>query len=175
MKSVLNFALFQAAWFAAILGGANGWPLLGALPAAGIVAFHLWLNQRQFWRELSLIAAVTVLGFIIEGGFMAAGLLTFAGTTPSQVLPPLWIVALWLAFGTLPNASLSWLKGRWRLQAALGAIAGPLTYVGGAKLGAAAIAEPMSLSVIAIGLAWALVMPVIFLLAEQLTPKAAVP
>ena len=173
MQSLLNFLLFQGAWFAAILGGANGWPILGALPALGVVALHLWLNQQQLWRESVLIAAVTVLGFFIEGGFMAAGLLVFTGTEPGQIAPPVWIVALWFAFATLPNASLSWLKGRWRLQAVLGAIAGPLAYVGGAKLGATTVAEPTHLSVFAIGLAWGLALPVIFQLAEHLTPRTA--
>lgn len=175
MRPLLNFALFQCAWFAAILGGANGWPLLGALPALGVAAFHLWHNRRRIRQEILLAAAVTALGTCVEGGFMAAGVLNYTGTAHGQLVPPLWIIALWLAFATLPNESLTWLKGHWPLQALLGGIAGSLTYLGGAGLGAAALSEPVHLNVIAIGIAWGLVLPAIFLLAEQFNPRAGFP
>ena len=75
---------------------------------------------------------------------------------------------MWLAFATLPRASLRWLAGRWKLQALLGAVLGPLSYLAGAELGAATLFQPTGLSLIAIGIGWALAMPLIFLLAETI-------
>ena len=41
IKAISNFILFQLAWFAAVVGGVRGWPILGVLPAIVVVAIHL--------------------------------------------------------------------------------------------------------------------------------------
>ncbi len=169
---IFNFVAFELAWLAAVSGGASGRGWTGSLPALAVVVVHL-LTVRQGWvKEAQLIAAVTVLGFVVETGFINAQLIDYAGSAGSA-FPPLWIVALWFGFGTLPNASLAWLKGRWFLQSMLGLIAGPLTYWGGVKLGAASLPEASGSALFFLGLAWALAMPAIFLLAETLAPQNA--
>ncbi|WP_373502441.1 DUF2878 domain-containing protein [Aestuariivirga sp.] len=168
--AITNFIAFELAWLAAVWGGAAGWPWLGSVPALLVAVLHLALSRGQRLREGLLIAAITVLGFALESGFMAAGLIDYAGTEPGQIAAPVWIMALWFGFATLPNASLSWLRGRWGLQFMLGAIAGPLTYWGGVKLGAATIPDGTG-ALFWIGLAWALTMPVIFLLADAISPR----
>jgi hypothetical protein len=91
----------------------------------------------------------------------------------AYAVPPVWIAAVWFGFGTLPNASLAWLKGRWKTQAILGALSGPLTYWAGVKLGAATLPDPGAAGALfAIGLAWALALPAIFLMAEAISPVA---
>ena len=168
IKSLLNFTLFQLAWFAAIMGGASGYDGLAALPAAVVVMLHLGLN-RSLWRgELWLIAAVTLLGLIVETAFIGLGALHYAGSEAGALFPPLWILALWLAFGTLPNGSLHWLKGKMLLQIGLGAVLGPLSYVAGVRLGAATLGEPEWLSIGVIGIGWGLAMPIMFRLAKRL-------
>lgn len=167
LASLFNFLAFEAAWFAAVTGGAEGWPWLGSLPALAVVLAHLALNRQRLRSELALIIAVTLLGVALETGFMGAGWIRYEG---ASVLPPVWIAALWFGFATLPNASLAWLKGRWFLQALLGIVAGPLTYWAGVKLGAATLPEGSEGSALfAIGFAWALALPAIFLLADSLT------
>ncbi len=52
----------------------------------------------------------------VEGGFLASGIIAYAGTAAGQWFPPVRIIALWFGFGTLPHASLGWLSGRWVLQ-----------------------------------------------------------
>jgi len=167
--ALFNFLAFEAAWFAAVAGGAAGRGALMSLAVVAVVAVHLALNRARLRGEILLIMAVTLLGVLIEMGFMGAGLIRYAGTVEGQALPPIWIVALWFGFATLPNASLAWLKGRWGLQALLGLLAGPLTYWGGVKLGAATLAGGWG-ALFAIGFAWALALPAIFLLAEALAP-----
>lgn len=167
--ALFNFLAFEAAWFAAVSGGAAGRGGLMSLAVVAVVAIHLALNRVRLWGEIQLILAVTLFGVLIEMGFMGAGLIRYAGTVEGQALPPIWIAALWFGFATLPNASLAWLKGRWRLQAVLGLLAGPLTYWGGAKLGAATLPDGGG-ALFAIGLAWALALPAIFLMAEALSP-----
>jgi hypothetical protein len=173
LLALFNFLAFEAAWFAAVTGGAAGRGALMSLTVVLVVAIHLFLNRARLRGEIQLILAVTVFGVLLEAGFMAAGLISYAGTAEGQVLPPVWIAALWFGFATLPNASLAWLKGRWATQALLGALAGPLTYWTGVKLGAASLPDPAQGALLAIALAWALALPVIFLLAEALSPVPA--
>lgn len=171
--ALFNFLAFEAAWFAAVSGGAAGRGGLMSLAVVAVVAIHLAINRARLWPEIGLILAVTLFGVLLETGFMGAGLIRYAGMVEGQVLPPVWIAALWFGFGTLPNASLAWLKGRWGLQVLLGAVAGPLTYWTGMKLGAASIPDGGG-ALFAIGLAWALALPAIFLMAEALAPKKPV-
>ena len=125
--ALINFFAFEAAWFAAVAGGAAGYGWLGSVPALLVVLLHLAMNRPHLIREVKLIIAVTLFGLFLETGFMGAGFLTYAGTVPGQMYPPIWVIALWFGFGTLPNASLAWLKPRPFLQVLLGAIAGPIT------------------------------------------------
>jgi hypothetical protein len=170
--ALFNFLAFEAAWLAAVTGGAAGRGTLMSLAVVAVVAIHLALNRVRLRSELLLILAVTVFGVLIEAGFMGAGLIRYAGTAEGQMLPPIWIAALWFGFATLPSASLAWLKGRWRLQVLLGGLFGPLTYWGGEKLGAATIPDGGG-ALFAIGVAWALALPAIFLMAEALSTVPA--
>jgi hypothetical protein len=167
INAIANFILFQMAWFGAIIGGASGLPLLGSIPAILVVAIHLVTNRNKLGREALLIVGITLLGVIVETGFISLGALHYSGTSADAKLPPVWIIALWFAFGTLPHGSLGWLSGRLWLQLFLGAIFGPLSYVGGVRLGAATMPEPMIDSIIIIGLGWALAMVLIFQFADK--------
>lgn len=167
--ALLNLVLFQASWFAAVAGGAAGWPLIGMFPAALTVAAHLLFNRGQMLAQVLVIAAVTLLGLLIETGFIASGAIIYAGAEPGSILPPAWILSLWFAFGTLPSASLNWLDGRWVLQAVLGAVAGPASYYGGEKLGAAVLQQPLPFAILIISAGWALAMPAIFVISNAIT------
>ncbi len=167
INAIANFILFQIAWFGAIIGGASGLPLLGSIPAILVVAIHLGVNRNKLVREALFVVGITLLGVIVETGFISLGALHYSGTSADATLPPVWIVALWFAFGTLPHGSLGWLSGRLWLQLFLGAIFGPLSYVGGVRLGAATMPEPMIDSIIIIGLGWALAMVLIFKFADK--------
>ncbi len=167
LHAVVNFALFQLAWFAAIMGGASGYGGLAGLPAVAVVMLHLGLNRLSWRGEAWLILGVTLLGLVVETAFITLGALHYAGSDTGAMLPPLWISALWLAFGTLPNGSLHWLKGKMLLQIGLGAVLGPLSYVAGVRLGAAVMGEPEWLSIGVIATGWGLAMPIMFRLARR--------
>jgi hypothetical protein len=77
-----------------------------------------------------------------------------------------WIVAMWGLFATTLNVSMSWMKNRVLLAVAMGAIGGPLSYLGGAKLGAMSFNEPLA-AILALGFAWALAMPVLMRIATR--------
>lgn len=115
--------------------------------------------------------AILLFGLLLETGLMAAGVIRYAGTEAGQIVPPVWIWALWLGFATLPTGSLGWLSGRWKSQALLGAAFGPLAYWTGTKMGAAELPDPSTPALLAIALAWALAFPAIMMLAQTIAPR----
>jgi hypothetical protein len=164
-RSVLNFALMQAGWFACVLGAANGLPWAGTAAAGAIVAWHVARATRPA-AELKLVAIVTLAGGAFDSALAAAGWVTFPNGQFAPWLAPHWIFALWALFATGLNLSLAWLKGRWWLAAAIGAVASPLSYWAGVRLGAATFVEPAHMTA-ALALGWAVILPAILRLAQR--------
>ena len=73
---------------------------------------------------------------------------------------------MWVLFATTLNLSLSFLKGRPLVAAAMGFVAGTLAYLGGAKLGGITFIDQTS-ALIALAVGWAVIMPLLTLLAER--------
>lgn len=165
MNLFLNFAAFQLGWFACVLGGANQLPWLGTLVTALIVSWHLSLAQRP-GREVTLLAAVGALGALWDSLLVATGWLDYPSGTLLNNTAPHWIVAMWVLFASTLNVSLRWLRGRWRLGTVLGAVAGPLAYYAGAKLGGVVILEPL-FAFTALALGWAAFVPLLIRLSTR--------
>ena len=68
---------------------------------------------------------------------------------------------MWINFALTLNGSMRWLHGRYLLAAVLGAIGGPLAYVAGVKLGAAALLASSTLVYGALAVVWAGAVPLL--------------
>jgi hypothetical protein len=169
---LVNLALYQAGWFACVLGAAHGRPHQGAAAALALTAVHVGLC-RDRRGETALVLAAGAVGATVDGAQSAAGVVTFHGGTFLSWLAPLWIVALWMQFATLLRFSLSWLAGRYALAAALGAVGGPLGFAGGARLGAATLHPWPWLSVASFAIVWAAVLPLLLWLASRFGSPAS--
>ncbi|ROQ27448.1 DUF2878 domain-containing protein [Gallaecimonas pentaromativorans] len=156
MHWLLNLLLYQGAWLVAVLAK-SAWPVLA------ILALHLWLsNQRRADSRLMLL--YMFIGALVDGSLSLLGLFDFG---PGVYLVPLWLVALWAALAMLPNHSLAWLKGRLWLNVLLGALAGPLAYWGGVRLGAAQFGWPLMPAIATLALVWAGLWPGLMALAKR--------
>jgi hypothetical protein len=163
---VLNFVLFQLAWLACIRAAALGWPWTGTLCVAGAAAWHLHRAARPT-PEARLIMLSMALGLVVDSALLAGGLITYTSGQWLPGLPPLWMVSLWGLLATTLNVSMGWLRGRPLLAAVMGAVAGPLSYAAGVRLGAAQFSDaPQALA--ALALAWASAMPLLMALAVRL-------
>lgn len=162
---VVNIMAFQLFWFACVLGGAwnNGWYAPAAL--AFVVAIHLGL-VREKQRELELLVCCGAFGTFADSLMMHGGFIAFPVGSWVPWLCPFWMTALWIGFATLLNVSLAWLQGRMALAALLGLIAGPLSYYGGSRLGAITLHSNVQSSLVAIGIEWAVAMPILLLMAR---------
>ncbi len=92
---------------------------------------------------------------------MWAGMFVFDGH--SGVLCPLWLSAIWAAFATTISLTTKLLADRFWLTALLGAIAGPLAYFAGVRLGAMQFGWSLSLSLATLALVWALLLSLLVL------------
>jgi hypothetical protein len=165
LRLLVNFAAFQAGWFACVLGAAHGWPWGGSAIGLAVVAGHL-LSVPGPLAEFKLVAAAILIGMVWDSSLAASG---WVGYAPGGLFPgaaPNWILVLWALFATTLNVSLRWLQGRWVLAALIGGVAGPLSYCAGVRLGALVFVEPTQ-AVLALAAGWAALTPVLLLLARR--------
>jgi hypothetical protein len=173
MPIIANFIAFQLGWFAIVLSAAHGLPWAGSAAALAIVAWHLRCAARP-GAELVLMLAAAAVGALWDSLLAALGLVEFPNGTIVAGTAPYWMVALWMLFATTLNQSLAWLKRGLPLAAALGAIGGPLAYLGGARLGALVFVE-QSAALAALAVGWAVLTPLLVALARRYDGFARAP
>lgn len=166
MKLALNFLLFQFAWFTSVLGAANDMPAAGPAAVAMVVAVHLMLAARPN-LELMLVAVCGAFGAVFDSILVTFGWVAYASGMFAAGVAPYWIITMWMSFATTLNVSLGWMHGRPALAAATGLIAGPLTYLAGAKLGGIQLVD-QSVALIALGIGWGVMMPLLLNLSRKL-------
>jgi hypothetical protein len=154
----IHLLFYQVTWAVALWGGSQGmiWP--GVIAGIFTLAVHVICTERRKNLGLRLLIA-TVLGIALDSLLMASGLIVFPAVDQwPAYLPPLWMIILWPTFASLLDDILHWLVARLWLAIVAGVIAGPLAYVGGQAFGALQLSQPLSLSVVGIGVAWGLAM-----------------
>jgi len=78
----------------------------------------------------------------------------------------MWLLVMWAQFGSTLRFSFRWLSAHWFKAGAFGALGGPLAYLGGARLEAVHIGEPVALSLLGLAALWALAVPGLAILAR---------
>lgn len=168
MKKLANFVLFQLGWFVAVAGAAQGRVWIGPAVMALVVAVHLgFVPQRS--RELLYLLIAGLLGTLTDTVLVALGLLEYPSSNPvwPSTIPPPWITALWVGFATLPRYSLAWLIDRTWLAIAFGAIGGPLSYLGGVRIGAVHVGAAPAWTWVALAVEYAIATPLLLRLAPS--------
>lgn len=156
-RLLLNAGLFQLGWFACVFGASRPGLLLIAL---GCLVVHLlWVAQAaDEWRALLKAGGC---GWVLDSVLMQVGVFDFGLASGNAWVLPLWLAVLWLLFASTLRHSLHWIARRWWLGSLLGAIGGPLSYLGGAKL--AGVGLPLGLwpSLLLLAVIWAALLPLI--------------
>ncbi len=166
MHLLINIVGFKVGWVSSVMGAAAQMPWLGPMVFL-IVAFVHMRQARRPELELGLVISAGFIGIWFDSFIVAMGWVAYPSGQFSAMLAPYWIVTMWMLFATTLNRSMAWLRGRSALAAALGAFAGPASYFAGQKLGGIEFIQPVAaLTALAIG--WAVIMPVLMLLAERL-------
>ena len=166
MQVLVNFIAFQFGWFSSVLGAAREMPWLGPVVFVAVLLIHL-RQARRPELELGLVIACGVIGTWFDSLLVATGWVAYPSGQFSQLLAPYWIITMWMLFATTLNSSMGWLRGRMLLASVLGGVAGPMSYVAGQKLGGIVFVEFWP-AIAALAVGWALMMPVLMVLAERL-------
>ncbi|HCH65533.1 MAG TPA: DUF2878 domain-containing protein [Deltaproteobacteria bacterium] len=176
-RPLFTFALSQVGWFACILGAANGLPWLGPLIVA-LLALHFIQSATDRPRAALRLLAVAVIGLVTDSLLMVSGVLIFPEAVqimPALPGPPVWMVALWVGFGTTLGGALRALRMRWLGSVLVGAVFGALGYRAGVALGAAELGAPIPWSLGCVALAWGVVLPLMLQLDARLEPSTSTP
>lgn len=158
---------YQLVWFSAVIGAGRGlvWPALSAMLLYVIWQFSI---SRQRRADLLLICTALVAGCALDGTLLNAGLLHYRAMSPLSMLPPLWILALWVSFALTFTQSLQYLQTRLLLATLLGAIGGPLAYLGAARgWQVVSFADPLWLDLLCLAVGWGLATPLLAHLAKR--------
>lgn len=154
-SNVVNFVLFQIAWFVAVWGAAEGYGWMGPAAVAGWVIFFMaW--HRPARQDGTLLLMTGLIGFCMDSILVWSGSLQFPEWAGPAFPTTIWMVALWINLGASLRHSLKWLTGRYLLGLLFGAIGGPLAYLAGEKLNAISVLEPVPVVI-----AWAIAMPLV--------------
>lgn len=173
--SLVNFLGLQGGWLACARGAAAGWPWFGPLVVAIYMVIHLRWLARDWRTEAGFIAAVCVLGTLVDGVMSGTGFLRYASPVPAWPwLAPVWIVGMWALFASAFNAALAWLQGRLGMAFVLGAVFGPLSYEAGARLGGVFYGAEWWTTMVVLALVWGVVTAVLAAVAGNLYGGAAV-
>lgn len=175
---VLNAVAYQLVWFATVFGAGRGLSWAGPLAALVFAALHLGVVVRDAGerrRDLALLAAAVACGLVIDGMLLGSGAIIFAAASPA--LPPggapLWMLTLWAAFALTLRHSLRTVTARPVLAALLGAIGGPLAYLGAARAtGAVAFPEPSGTTLAMLVGGWCVALGLLAMLASRPTHAA---
>ncbi len=161
-----NFVVFQAAWFAAVLGAAHGQPALGTLCVVAAIAWHLAVSARPA-REAWLVLAACAIGLVFESFVVWQGHVRYPSGQPIAGLAPYWMVALWGLLAIALNVTMRWLRGKPWLAALLGAVAGPAAFASGVRLGGAQFVQARP-ALLTLAVAWSLLTPLLVWLSVRL-------
>jgi hypothetical protein len=165
-RVLINVAIYQAGWFACVLGAERDRSGLG-IAVALLIVFGWLLAAPRPSALAQLIVLTGVVGYSWDSWLSVLGLIRYSSGPVSPPLAPLWILALWLLFSTTLPISLRWLQSKLRLAALLGALAAPLAYFAAARFGALTLPHLLpALGAQAAG--WALLLPLLLCLAKRL-------
>lgn len=152
---IFNFTSFQAIWWLCVLSAKPG--LSAAVFVAVLIYTLLHLFFVEGWPQLLPLFVTAMLGAVADQFAYQLQWILFENHTQWTGYIPLWMLALWLAFATTLNVSMRWMQHKYGLALVLGAIFGPLAYLGAQSLGAIQLPSPYSL--VWFGFEWAALLP----------------
>lgn len=149
MNKLTNAILFQACWFSAIM---VSWQL-ALLPFALLLAHCLVVEKQS--HPYAKLAFLACLGLLLDRLWFHLGWFRMPEPfRPDLVGMPIWLVMMWSAFVLTLNSSLAWYQRYPSVFVIVCAVAGPLSYFAGQRLG---VINITSMGFVALTLQWALI------------------
>jgi len=151
---------FKICWVLCAFCSTWDQPYLGPIVTLIFVLVHLYFVKFKL-RDIKVILIAIMCGFVIDSLFFYTGLITYQGGILTEFsLSPLWILSMWAGFSLSMMYTLETIKEKYLISSLLGFIGGPLSYSAGQGIGS--ISVHTTSSYIFLGIAWALVVPMLF-------------
>lgn len=169
MSRLVTFVGAQLCWWGCVLGAGTPYAVVAVAFTVAWVALHL-ARSSQRRAELRLVLLATALGVVVDSALVGVGVMHFPEAVRLGPLPtPLWMVALWTGFATMLLSTLRPVVSSWPAAFLFGLVGGPVSYLGGARLGPLAISPPVPTSLVVIGVAWGIAMLLLAAAVRRLT------
>jgi hypothetical protein len=152
-RILVNAVLYEGLWVACVVGG-----LAAGLPVAVLFLVVHFGVLKAGRSDVLLIAVSALTGIVVDSALMHLGVFDFPGGE-TWLCPP-WIIVIWAMFGLTLDHCLRWARRSLPLAAVVGAVAGPLSYMGGERLGGVRLQPALSLPpALWLAVVWAMVFP----------------
>jgi len=157
-----NAIWFQSTWFCAVLGRNE---LLGL--TASLLLLHFLLT-KDWLEEVRHACVIGGAGIFVDAILSFFGIFCF----DKDVLLPLWMCGLWIAFSTTLTRSLFFLSSRPMTAIFLGAIVVPLNYGVGERVGAVEFGLDIPQTLLILALIWAVLLPVLYSISNYISQNS---
>jgi Protein of unknown function (DUF2878) len=171
---MINYVLYQAGWFACVLGASWRHPWAGLAIALVLVGAHITLSSERR-VELRLVVLATLVGTAVEVFQIAAGTYHCASGTLNGVWPPPWLLAMWAQFATTFRFSVRSVIAQPLPAALFGAVGGPIAFVAGERLGAVTLLPPVTPGLLRLSITWAIALVAFSVVVRRVTPDGQWP
>lgn len=163
----LNAIGYQVVWFCAVIGAGRGAWWWGVAAAAVFIAWQFAVSAYRAADARLLLVALGC-GLMLDSTMAMTGWGDYAAAWPSRSFAPAWILGVWVSFAMTLTQSLRFLQGRTWLALLLGAVGGPMAYLGASRgFGAVVFASPRWHAIAWLAVAWAIAMPLLAGLATR--------
>ena len=153
VRNLINVAMFYVCWFGIVLSAPNS---AIALPLAltAVALFIYCKSSQNLALDLRTVVLSLLLGVGLDYVVLWSGAFSFITPIQFGMHYPLWMICLWIIFGTTLRRSLYRVVTRPFLGGLFGALGGPLSYLAAEALHVLSISQPRFQSLFIIGLEW---------------------
>ena len=153
-SAIANGVIFNVLWFCCVAGRYEYlWLVAPAvLVYAGLLIFYGVISARQ-------MGMVILVGVLVDSVYTVTGVFRF---DQDNLLLPLWMCVLWVAFATTLPLSMKLFGRNGYLAALTGALGFPFSYFIGEKLGAISFGLPFHWMALMVGVTWAMILPLMY-------------
>jgi len=146
---------FQITWVACVIGEIYDQYLYGIISALIYLAIYFSFIEKRA-NLLYIFIIFSIPGYLFDS-YMAYTKYYYINSDLIFGYLPVWLIFLWLAFGTLLHSVFTFLKNKVLLSCILGILVGPLTYYSGIILNIA-YTKNLNLYLLFIGSFWGILM-----------------
>lgn len=165
MKKLINFIQFQAVWFLCILGAAHGYEWQAIL-LSSLILVWAWFVSEDRHHDQRLVLIAIAIGLVFDTALVWFGVMSFKSEYWTN-FSPIWMPLVWAALAMTIQSSMSWLAGRYKTAAILGAISGPFAYWAGIRM-EAGVFNDFTSAILALSVIWLLVTPFLFYCSQRI-------